>query len=83
MVLKNHLINGYTVNERRLAEKGLSEMEQTIALLAKTKGFVYLVVIILGKSKGALLAYFKYPGHIVLCGCSRRSNGTIRATGNF
>jgi hypothetical protein len=35
-VLKDHLIKGYTVNERRLAEKGLSEMEQTIALLAKT-----------------------------------------------
>ena len=35
-VLKDHLIRGYTVNERRLAEKGLSEMEQTIALLAKT-----------------------------------------------
>ena len=35
-VLKNHLIKGYTVNERRLAEKGLSEMEQTFALLSKT-----------------------------------------------
>ena len=35
-VLKDHLIRGFTVNERRLAEKGLSEMEQTIALLAKT-----------------------------------------------
>jgi prophage maintenance system killer protein len=34
--LKQHLIKGYTVNERRLAEKGLSEMEQTIALLSKT-----------------------------------------------
>jgi len=28
-VLKDHLIKGYTVNERRLAEKGFSEMEQT------------------------------------------------------
>jgi death-on-curing family protein len=35
-VLKGHLIKGYTVNERRLAEKGLSEIEQTIALLSKT-----------------------------------------------
>ena len=34
--LKQHFIKGYTVNERRLAEKGLSEMEQTIALLSKT-----------------------------------------------
>ncbi len=32
-VLKDHLIKGYTVNERRLAEKGLSEMEQTIKLI--------------------------------------------------
>ena len=35
-VLRNHLIKGYTLNERRLAEKGLIEMEQTIALLSKT-----------------------------------------------
>ena len=35
-VLTQHLIKGYTVNERRLAEKGLSEMEQAIALLART-----------------------------------------------
>ena len=27
-VLKDHLIQGYTVNERRLAEKGLVDMEQ-------------------------------------------------------
>ncbi len=35
-VLKDHLINGYTTNERRLAEKGLSEMEQTLVLLTRT-----------------------------------------------
>ncbi len=35
-VLKDHLIKGYTVNEKLLAEKGLFEMEQTIALLTKT-----------------------------------------------
>ena len=35
-VLKQHLIKGYTTNERRLAEKGLAEMEQTIALLTTT-----------------------------------------------
>ena len=35
-VLKEHLIKGYSVNARRLAEKGLAEMEQTIALLART-----------------------------------------------
>jgi hypothetical protein len=35
-VLKEHLIQGYTVNERRLAEKGLIEMEQAISLLSQT-----------------------------------------------
>lgn len=35
-VLKQHLIQGYTVNERRLAEKGFSEMEQAVALLTRT-----------------------------------------------
>ena len=35
-ILRDHLIKGYTVNEKRLAEKGLFEMEQTIALLTKT-----------------------------------------------
>ncbi len=29
-VLKDHLIKGYTVNEGRLAEKGLAEMEQAV-----------------------------------------------------
>lgn len=35
-VLRDHLVKGYTVNERRLAEKGLSEMEQAILLLTRT-----------------------------------------------
>ncbi|MBA3002375.1 MAG: hypothetical protein FP813_00725 [Desulfurivibrio sp.] len=35
-LLKQHLIQGYTVNQRRLAEKGLSEMEQAMALLSRT-----------------------------------------------
>lgn len=35
-VLRDHLIKGYTVNERRLAEKGLVEMEQAVALLSRT-----------------------------------------------
>lgn len=35
-VLKDHLIKGYTTNEKRLAEKGLSEMEQTLQLLTRT-----------------------------------------------
>lgn len=35
-VLRDHLIKGYTINERRLAEKGLAEMEKAFALLSRT-----------------------------------------------
>jgi hypothetical protein len=35
-VLRDHLVKGYTTNEKRLAEKGLSEMQQAIALLTRT-----------------------------------------------
>jgi len=34
--LKNHLIRGYTLNERRLREKGLAEAEHAIELLSHT-----------------------------------------------
>lgn len=34
--LREHLLRGYTLNERRLAERGLGEMEQAVALLART-----------------------------------------------
>jgi len=34
--LKDHLIRGYTLNERRLREKGLTEAEQAVQLLART-----------------------------------------------
>jgi hypothetical protein len=34
--LKDHLMRGYTLNERRLREKGLSEAEQAIQLLSRT-----------------------------------------------
>jgi prophage maintenance system killer protein len=34
--LREHLLRGYTLNERRLREKGLGEMEQAVGLLAKT-----------------------------------------------
>jgi len=35
-ILKDHLIKGYTTNEQRLAEKGLLEMEEAVALLSRT-----------------------------------------------
>ena len=34
--LRDHLVQGYTLNERRLGEKGLAEMEQAMRLLART-----------------------------------------------
>ncbi|MEW5756100.1 MAG: virulence protein RhuM/Fic/DOC family protein [Pseudomonadota bacterium] len=34
--LRDHLVQGYTLNERRLREKGLTEIEQAVRLLART-----------------------------------------------
>lgn len=34
--LKDHLLRGYTLNERRLRETGFDEIEQAVGLLAKT-----------------------------------------------
>lgn len=35
-VLRDHLVKGFTVNQTRLAERGLSEMQQAVELLART-----------------------------------------------
>jgi hypothetical protein len=34
--LREHLLRGYSLNERRLRERGLGEIEQAVALLART-----------------------------------------------
>jgi prophage maintenance system killer protein len=34
--LKDHLLRGYTLNEKRLRDKGLGEIEQAVGLLART-----------------------------------------------
>ena len=34
--LRDHFLRGYTLNERRLAELGMSEMEQAVELLSRT-----------------------------------------------
>jgi hypothetical protein len=34
--LREHLLHGYTLNERRLRERGLGEIEQAVGLLART-----------------------------------------------
>ena len=35
-VLKEHLIKGYTIHEKRLAERGMNELQQSVELLQKT-----------------------------------------------
>ncbi len=35
-ILKDHLVNGYTLNQKRLAEKGIGEAQQMLALLSDT-----------------------------------------------
>jgi prophage maintenance system killer protein len=35
-ILKNNLVKGYTLNQRRLAEKGIIEAQQVLSLLANT-----------------------------------------------
>lgn len=35
-VLKDHLVRGYTIHNRRLSERGVQELQQTVALLQKT-----------------------------------------------
>lgn len=34
--LRNHLLRGYTLNEKRLRERGLQEVEQAVDLLSNT-----------------------------------------------
>src|SRR5690606_9341449 len=34
--LRDHLLRGYTLHERRLAERGVAELEQAVALLSQT-----------------------------------------------
>lgn len=34
--LRAHLLQGYTLNERRLAERGLADLEQAVELLGRT-----------------------------------------------
>lgn len=37
-VLRKHLIEGYTLHQKRLLEKGTKELEQALALVSRTKG---------------------------------------------
>ncbi|MEK6777857.1 MAG: virulence protein RhuM/Fic/DOC family protein [bacterium] len=42
-VIRDHLVRGFTVNQARIAEKGLSEMQQAVELLARTLNHQALV----------------------------------------
>lgn len=42
-VLKDHLVKGYSLNQRRLAEKGIAEMNHALALLENTLEYHALV----------------------------------------
>ena len=35
-ILKEHLVRGFSINQKRLAEKGTTEMRQVLSLLANT-----------------------------------------------
>ena len=42
--LRDHVLQGYSLNERRLREKGLDEIHQAVALLARTLDHHALVI---------------------------------------
>lgn len=46
-VLRQHLIQGYTLHQRRLQERGLGELEQALALMARTLSSHGLVIALL------------------------------------
>ncbi|HGX92454.1 MAG TPA: hypothetical protein ENK35_03975 [Candidatus Tenderia sp.] len=58
-VLREHLTQGYSLNEHRLAEKGVAELEQAVALLGKTLVQQELVSDIGREVVGLILGYAK------------------------
>ena len=40
-VLKEHLINGYSINQQRLNDKSIEELKQTIDLISNTRGIIF------------------------------------------
>lgn len=64
-VLKEHLVRGYTTYEKRLAERGLHELEQSLALLQKTLTQNELVNDIGAETIGLIMAYAK-TWHVLL-----------------
>jgi hypothetical protein len=84
--LKDHLLRGYTLNEKRLRERGLGEIEQTVSLLARTltqnalitdEGRAVLEVVQQYTRAWRLLLEYdeerlpEKPGHPLRCGAQR------------
>ena len=64
-VLREHLVQGYTLNHARLAERGLSEAQQAIDLLARTLNSRSLVTAE-GSEVLALIAGYARTWHLLL-----------------
>lgn len=64
-VLREHLVQGYTLNHARLAERGLSEAQQAIDLLARTLNSGCLVTAE-GSEVLALIAGYARTWHLLL-----------------
>jgi len=58
-VLRDHLTRGYSINEHRLAQQGLMELEQAVDLLGKTLTRQELVTDIGREVVGLILGYAK------------------------
>ncbi len=58
-VLREHLTQGYSLNDHRLAQKGLAELEQAVELLGKTLTRQVLVTDIGREVVGLILGYAK------------------------
>ena len=58
-VLKDHLIRGYTTYEKRLAERGMDELQQTVELLRKTLVSHELVTDLGSEAIQLILSYTK------------------------
>ncbi|WP_237762270.1 RhuM family protein [Legionella shakespearei] len=57
-VLKEHLVRGYTTNERRLSQQGIHELQQAVELLQKTL-INHELVNDLGREAIQIIAYTK------------------------
>jgi Virulence protein RhuM family len=74
-VLKKHLVHGYTLNEKRLSERGVGELQQAVELLQKTLVHHDLVndigqeaiQLISSYSKSMYSTCFKVPCNVDMC----------------